>query len=30
MSWETLAAVGGVVVLWALARHFGLIGMGGS
>jgi hypothetical protein len=30
MSWETLAVVGGVVVLWALARHFGLVGMGES
>ena len=30
MSWATLAVVGGVVVLWALARHFGLVGMGES
>ena len=30
MSWETLAVVGGVVVLWALAKHFGLVGMGES
>ncbi len=30
MSWGTLAVVGGVVVLWALARHFGLGGMGKS
>jgi hypothetical protein len=30
MSWGTLAVLGGVVVLWALARHFGLVGMGES
>jgi hypothetical protein len=30
MSWELLAVVGGVVVVWAIARHFGLAGMGGS
>jgi hypothetical protein len=30
MDWGTLAVVGGVIVLWALARHFGLVGMGGS
>jgi hypothetical protein len=30
MGWETLAVVGGVVVLWALGRHFGLVGMGES
>jgi hypothetical protein len=30
MSWELLAVVGGVVVVWALARYFGLGGMGGS
>jgi hypothetical protein len=30
MGWETLAVVGGVVVLWALAKHFGLVGMGES
>ena len=30
MSWELLALLGGVVV-WALARHFGILGgMGGS
>jgi hypothetical protein len=26
MSWELLAIVGGVVVVWAIARHFGLVG----
>lgn len=30
MSWGTLAVLGGVMVLWALARHFGLVGMGES
>jgi hypothetical protein len=30
MDWGTLAVVGGVIVLWGLARHFGLVGMGGS
>jgi hypothetical protein len=30
MGWGTLAVVGGVIVLWALARHFGLVGMGES
>jgi hypothetical protein len=30
MSWGALAVLGGVVVLWALARHFGLVGMGES
>jgi hypothetical protein len=30
MDWGTLAVVGGVIVLWALARHFGLVGMGES
>jgi hypothetical protein len=30
MSWGTLAVLGGVVVFWALARHFGLVGMGES
>jgi hypothetical protein len=30
MDWGTLAVVGGGIVLWALARHFGLVGMGGS
>ena len=30
MDWGMLAVVGGVIVLWALARHFGLVGMGGS
>jgi hypothetical protein len=30
MSWELLAAVGGVVVVWAIARYFGLAGTGGS
>jgi hypothetical protein len=29
MSWELLAVVGAVVV-WAIARRFGLFGMGGS
>jgi hypothetical protein len=29
MSWELLAVVGGVAVVWAIARHFGLVG-GGS
>jgi len=26
MSWELLAVVGGVVVVWAIARYFGLVG----
>jgi hypothetical protein len=30
MSWELLAGIGGVVVVLAIARHFGLVGMGGS
>jgi hypothetical protein len=30
MDWTTLAVVGGVIVLWALARYFGLVGMGES
>jgi hypothetical protein len=30
MSWELLAVVGGVVVVWAIARHLGLVGMGGA
>jgi hypothetical protein len=30
MIWGTFAVVGGVVMLWALARHFGLVGMGQS
>jgi hypothetical protein len=30
MSWELLAVVGGVVVVWAIARYFGLVGTGGS
>ena len=28
MSWELLAVVGGVAVVWAIARHFGLLGVG--
>jgi hypothetical protein len=30
MSWELLAVVGGVAVVWAIARRFGLLGTGGS
>jgi hypothetical protein len=31
MSWELLAVFGGVVAVWAIARHFGILGgMGGS
>jgi hypothetical protein len=30
MSWELLAIVGGVVVVWAIARYFGLVGTGSS
>ena len=30
MSWELLAVIGGVGVVWAIARHFGLVGMGSS
>jgi hypothetical protein len=30
MSWELLAVVGGVVAVLAIARYFGLVGMGGS
>jgi hypothetical protein len=31
MSWELLAVIGGVVVVWAIARYFGILGgMGGS
>jgi hypothetical protein len=26
MSWELLAIVGGVVVVWAIAKYFGLVG----
>jgi hypothetical protein len=29
MSWELVAAVGGVAVVWAVARYFGFVG-GGS
>lgn len=29
MSWELLAVVGGVVVVWAVAKYYGLVG-GGS
>jgi hypothetical protein len=29
MSWELLAIVGGMAVVWGIARHFGLLG-GGS
>jgi len=30
MGWEVMAIIGGVVV-WAIARHFGILGgMGGS
>ena len=31
MSWELLAVIGGLAVVWAIARHFGILGgMGGS
>jgi hypothetical protein len=30
MSWELLAVVGGVAVVLGIAKHFGLLGMGGS
>jgi hypothetical protein len=30
MSWSALALVGGTVVFWAVAKHFGLVGMGAS
>jgi hypothetical protein len=30
MSWESLAMIGGVVVLLLLGRRFGLLGMGRS
>lgn len=30
MSWELLAVIGGVVVVWAIARHFGILGGIGS
>jgi hypothetical protein len=26
MSWEVLAVIGGVVVVWAIAQYFGLVG----
>ena len=30
MSWSALTLVGGMVVLCAVAKHFGLVGMGAS
>jgi hypothetical protein len=30
MSWELLGIVGGVVVVWAIARYFGLVGSGSA
>ena len=31
MGWELLVIIGGSVVVWAIARHFGILGgMGGS
>ena len=26
MSWEVLAVIGGVVVVWAIAQYFGPVG----